>query len=292
MRRALPNAFLFGLTGTPINRADRNTFFASGTEEDEHGYLSRYGFEESIRDGATKPLHFEPLLPELHIDRDAIGAEYQELTAGLSDLDREQLSKTAARTAVLLKTPERVQRICVDTAKHFQKKVAPNGFGAQVVTYDRESCVLYKQALDRVLPPEMSDVVMTVNSGEEECAAYRRDLETLVLGAEVLDAVLGTSDPDTKSKEIAIKVANRLRKHLHDPRFRALGERLEELRQKYEQDLLVSIEFLKSLLNLARDVVEPKNWADVDLKTVPPSWGAETVAKVARARVAYPCRRD
>ena len=28
MREALPNAFLFGLTGTPINRADRNTFYA------------------------------------------------------------------------------------------------------------------------------------------------------------------------------------------------------------------------------------------------------------------------
>ena len=67
MRRALPNAFLFGLTGTPINRADRNTFFAFGAEEDE--YLSRYGFEDSVRDGATKPLHFEPRLPELHIDR-------------------------------------------------------------------------------------------------------------------------------------------------------------------------------------------------------------------------------
>ena len=76
-----------------------------------------------------------------------------------------------------------------------------------------------------------------------------------MLDAELLDAVLGTSDPDTKSKEIAIKVANRLRKHLHDPRFRALGERLEELRQKHEQGLLVSIEFLKSLLDLARDVV-------------------------------------
>ena len=34
MRRALPNAFLFGLTGTPINRADRNTFFAFGAAED------------------------------------------------------------------------------------------------------------------------------------------------------------------------------------------------------------------------------------------------------------------
>ena len=29
MRAALPNAFLFGLTGTPINKADRNTFWAS-----------------------------------------------------------------------------------------------------------------------------------------------------------------------------------------------------------------------------------------------------------------------
>ena len=246
MRRALPNAFLFGLTGTPINRADRNTFFAFGAEEDEYGYLSRYGFEESVRDGATKPLHFEPRLPELHIDRDAIDAEYQALTGGLSDLDREQLSKTAARTAVLLKTPERVERICADIARHFQEKVAPNGFGAQVVTYDRESCVLYKQALDKVLPAEMSDVVMTVNSGENDYAAYRRDR----------DAEERLLDPGRKSKEIEIKVAARLRKHLHDPRFRALGERLEALRQKHEQGLLVSIEFLKSLLELARDVVE------------------------------------
>ena len=26
MRAALPNAFLFGLTGTPVNKADKNTF--------------------------------------------------------------------------------------------------------------------------------------------------------------------------------------------------------------------------------------------------------------------------
>ena len=309
------------------------------------------------------------------------------MTGGLSDLDREQLSKTEARTAVLLKTPERVERICADIAKHFQDKVEPNGFGAQVVTYDRERGVLYKQELDRVLPPETSDIVTTVHGGEDEYATYRRDreaeerlldrfrdpndplrvlivtsklltgfdaptlqtttgyegliaaqqwlpdnatrdrfaadysylarlwealspdpslesyeadyrwlsqvyesvkpstgtgrllwhtlgaktidlihrhvhvdtvrddLETLVVDAEVLDAVLGTPDPDKKSKEIEIKVANRLRKHLHDPRFPALGERLEELRQKHEQGLLVSIEFLKSLLDLARDVV-------------------------------------
>jgi hypothetical protein len=38
----LPNAFLFGLTGTPINRADKNTFWAFGADEDEQGYMSRY----------------------------------------------------------------------------------------------------------------------------------------------------------------------------------------------------------------------------------------------------------
>ena len=74
MREALPKAFLFGLTGTPINRADRNTFYAFGAEIDENGYMSRYEFSDSIRDGATKELHFEPRLVDLHIDQEAIEA--------------------------------------------------------------------------------------------------------------------------------------------------------------------------------------------------------------------------
>ena len=50
MRAALPNAFLFGLTGTPVNKADKNTFWAFGAEEDKGGYMSRYTFHDSIRD--------------------------------------------------------------------------------------------------------------------------------------------------------------------------------------------------------------------------------------------------
>ncbi len=68
MREALPNAFLFGLTGTPINKRDRNTFWAFGADEDEQGYLSRYSFQESIRDKATLPLHFEAVDVKLHIN--------------------------------------------------------------------------------------------------------------------------------------------------------------------------------------------------------------------------------
>ena len=75
------------------------------------------------------------------------------------------------------------------------------------------------------------------------------------LAADLLEAVLGTPDPDNKAKEIDIKVSRQLRKHLHDPRFKALAERLEELRQRREQGLLISVEFLKELLDLAKDVV-------------------------------------
>ncbi len=80
-------------------------------------------------------------------------------------------------------------------------------------------------------------------------------METLVLDADLLEAVLGTPDPKKKAKEIEIKVSRWLRKRLHDPRFKPLSERLEDLKERHERGLLNSVEFLKELLNLARDVV-------------------------------------
>jgi type I restriction enzyme R subunit len=183
MRDALPNAFLFGLTGTPINRFDKNTFYAFGADEDAKGYMSRYGFEESIRDGATLKLHFEPRLLELHIDKAAIDAAFKEMTGGLSDLDKDNLGKTAAKMAVLVKTPERIRHVCEDIVQHFQSKVEPNGFKGQIVTFDRESCLLYKTELDKLLPPEAS---ASRDDGECQRAAVqtlrsRRDEEERLL---------------------------------------------------------------------------------------------------------------
>jgi type I restriction enzyme R subunit len=66
------------------------------------------------------------------------------MTGGLSDLDRDNLGKTAAKMAVLVKTPERIRRVCEDIVQHFTTKVEPNGFKGQIVTFDRESCLLYK----------------------------------------------------------------------------------------------------------------------------------------------------
>ncbi|MFO7873900.1 MAG: hypothetical protein R6U62_05410 [Bacteroidales bacterium] len=84
----------------------------------------------------------------------------------------------------------------------------------------------------------------------------RDDLDTLVMDAEVLEGLLDAKDPDKKSKEIEIKLIARLHKHKDNPIFVALGERLEKLKERHEQGLLHSLDFLKELLTLAKEVVQ------------------------------------
>ena len=142
MRAALPNAFLFGLTGTPVNKADKNTFWAFGSEEDAGGYLSRYTFQDSIRDNATLPLHFEPRLVDVHVDKETIDkvfAEFKE-AAALTDEEADALNQKSAKMAAFLRAPERVEKIVEDIAKHFKEKVAPHGLKAMIVTPDRFGC--------------------------------------------------------------------------------------------------------------------------------------------------------
>ena len=163
LRTALPNAFRFGLTGTPINRRDRNTFALFGHPGDEGGYLSKYSFQDSIRDGATLPLHFEVRPSSMKIDQDAIDTAFAELadSEDLSDKERANLSKKAASIERLIKAPNRISMIAADIAEHFTEKVEPEGFKAQVVAYDKEACVAYKNQLDKILDPEASTVVMS-----------------------------------------------------------------------------------------------------------------------------------
>jgi len=479
MREALPNAFLFGLTGTPINRADKNTFWAFGADEDEKGYLSRYTFQESIRDKATLPLHFESPEIKLKIDKDAIDDAYKQITGDLSEQDRDDLAKRAAKMAVLVKSPERVRGVVEHIVDHYQSKVEPNGFKAQVVTFDRECCVLYKSAMDDITgDPDCSAIVMHVTQGDpDEWKAHQRgrdeeeklldrfrdpgdplkylivtsklltgfdapilqamyldkpmrdhnllqaicrtnriypnkthglivdyigifddvaqaldfdekavqqvitnldevkkelpkqvakcltffpnvdrtvggyegliaaqdclpnnekrdafaaeysllgriwealspdpclslyetdyrwltqvyesvkppsgngkllwhvlgaktidlihqntqldtvqdDIETLVMDAEVLESVLGAPDPDKKGKKLTIQLIARLRKHAGNPKFVDLGERLEKIKEKHEQGLIDSKQFLKQLLELAKDMVEAEQQVD------------------------------
>lgn len=186
MREALPNAFIFGLTGTPINKRDRNTFMWFGSEEDEGGYLSRYTFQDSIRDGATLPLHFEPRLSEIHLNESAIDAAFEELSAryNLTDDDRATLTKNAASLEALIKAPERVRMIAADVVQHFQTKVDPQGLKAQLVVYDKATCAAYKEELDKLLGPDATAVVMSRDARDpqawrEEFTPDREELERL-----------------------------------------------------------------------------------------------------------------
>lgn len=479
MREALPNGFLFGLTGTPINRVDKNTYWAFGADEDAKGYMSRYSFQDSIRDKATLPLHFEAPAVKLKIDKAAIDEAYKEITGDLSEQDRDDLAKRAAKMAVLVKNPERVRAVVEHIVQHYQTKVEPNGFKAQVVVFDRECCVLYKQVMDELLGPEASAVVMSSSQHDkpewkehirdkdaeeklldrfrdpadplkfvivtsklltgfdapilqvmyldkpmkdhnllqaicrvnrtygqtkthglivdyigifddvaraldfdekavlqlvtnidelrkelpvqmQKCLAFfpntdrsvggyegllaaqqhlpnnelrdrfaseytllatiwealspdtclsayekdfkwltqvyesvkpvsgngrllwhrlgaktvelinqnvhveavRDDLEALVLDAEVLDGILKAAEPEKKAREVEITLIARLRKHAGNPRFKELGERLEKIREKHEQGLLNSLEFLKAILEIAKETVEAEKQTD------------------------------
>jgi len=169
MRAALPNAFLFGLTGTPVNKADKNTFWAFGAEEDEAGYLSRYTFHDSIRDEATLPLHFEPRLVDVHVDKKALDEAFAQFKdeSALTDEEADALNQKSAKMAAFLKAPERVAKIVEDIAQHFKEKVAPHGFKAMIVTPDRFACVQYKEELDKHFPTEASRVVISTSANDE-----------------------------------------------------------------------------------------------------------------------------
>tara|TARA_R110002051_G_scaffold231608_1_gene293500 strand:- start:1702 stop:4668 length:2967 start_codon:yes stop_codon:yes gene_type:complete len=169
MRAALPNAFLFGLTGTPVNKADKNTFWAFGAEEDEGGYMSRYTFHDSIRDNATLVLHFEPRLVDVHVDKETIDKAFEEFkeSSALTDEEADALNKKSAKMSAFLKSPERVAKIVEDISIHFKEKVAPHGFKAMIVTPDRYACVQYKEELDKYFPEEASRVVFSTSANDK-----------------------------------------------------------------------------------------------------------------------------
>ncbi|SMO39753.1 type I restriction enzyme, R subunit [Saccharicrinis carchari] len=170
MRAALPNAFIFGLTGTPVNKADKNTYWAFGAKEDQGGYMSRYTFQESIRDEATLPLHFEPRLVEVHLDKETIDKAFEDFKeeSALNDEEADALNKKSAKMAAFLKSPERVAKIVTDIATHFKEKVEPHGFKAMIVTPDRHACVQYKRELDKYFPTEASRVVISTTANDPE----------------------------------------------------------------------------------------------------------------------------
>lgn len=165
MRWALPNAHFYGLTGTPISGLERNTFKLFGAEEDEGRYMNRYSYKQSIRDGATNPVKFDPRLAELHVDQKTIDEEFKRLVEenNLDDDEKAALSKRAGKLAILLKAPKRMEAIADDITQHFSTHVQPKKMKGMVVVYDREACVQMYYLLRDRLGADAIEVVMNVD---------------------------------------------------------------------------------------------------------------------------------
>lgn len=82
------------------------------------------------------------------------------------------------------------------------------------------------------------------------------NLESLVLDADVLNAAISEADAKKTIKEVEQLLIPRLRKNIGNPKFKKLAEKLDELREKMAQNLKTSIEFLKELLTIAREVLK------------------------------------
>lgn len=172
---ALPNATYIGFTGTPIDRTahGQGTFKVFGTE-DARGYLDKYSIRESIADGTTVPLNYALAPNDLQVDREVLERDFLNLAEieGVSDI--EELNRVLDRAVTLknlLKNADRVRRVAAFVAQHFRENVEPMGYKAFLVAVDREACTLYKQALDTVLPPEYSAVVMSAGFNDPPALA-------------------------------------------------------------------------------------------------------------------------
>ncbi len=169
---ALPNATYIGFTGTPIDTLaqGKGTFKVFGAD-DEQGYLDKYAIAESIEDGTTIPLNYALAPSHLQVDRETLEREFlREMVAGgVSDFEElDAILARAVNLKAIMKAPDRVDNVAVHVAKHFQENVEPMGFKAFLVAVDREACALYKEALDRHLPSEYSEVVYSPHNQDPE----------------------------------------------------------------------------------------------------------------------------
>lgn len=174
---ALPNATYIGFTGTPIDRTThgKGTFKVFGCE-DPQGYLDKYSISESIADRTTVPLHYALAPNDLRVDRETLEAEFLNLAAAEGVSDIEELNKVLEKAVTLrnmLKNRERMDRTAAYVARHYRDYVEPLSYKAFLVGVDREACVLYKEDLDRYLPPDYSAVVISRGPNDQpELARY------------------------------------------------------------------------------------------------------------------------
>jgi type I restriction enzyme, R subunit len=181
MREALPNAKFIGLTGTPISTEDKNTFSMFGDLDDPDGALNHYSVERSIHDGATLPVHVETRLVNFHFNGEDLQAAFDQLAddENLSEEQRGKLAARASHISTVVRDKDRIQAVCKDIVDHYRSRIAPLGLKAQVVAFDRATCVAYYDEITKLLNQgeEATVVMTTVKDDPQEWDRWNIDRE-------------------------------------------------------------------------------------------------------------------
>ncbi|MCS6627913.1 type I restriction endonuclease subunit R [Roseibacterium beibuensis] len=154
LQATLPDARFFGFTGTPIKKADKDTY--ARFSEPGETYLDKYGIDDAVRDGATVPILYEGRKTEWSINEAEIDILFDRWFVDLPDEKREKLKQKGVSLALIAKHPERIRLIARDIWEHFKQTCRPDGFKAQIVAIDRESVVLYRAALADVIATDLT----------------------------------------------------------------------------------------------------------------------------------------
>lgn len=172
MRGALPRAKLFAFTGTPIESTDRSTRKAFSPEIDGkyENYLDSYSPKQAVEDKATVETRYEPRLVEVaRFAGDDLDRSFDALVDDLAEDEQEKVKADAARLKVIAKAPARIEAISADALKYLKERTFPQGFKAQFVAVDRESCALVAERFQELgLKPEEFAVMYTPNAKKDE----------------------------------------------------------------------------------------------------------------------------
>jgi type I restriction enzyme R subunit len=178
MRVKLPNAFRFGLTGTPIDRAMINTHrdFGPVVDGEQERYLSYYGIRRAIKDGATLEVHYIRDKVPFIVDARALDVGFEQLCDEMELEDEEAkdlIQRERAKWKELARHPDRVEIVIEKMLTHFLAYPDPSGFKAQLVGVDRIACARFKDVLDaklkaRGLPAEWCDVIISEGQNDDE----------------------------------------------------------------------------------------------------------------------------
>ncbi|MCU0662786.1 MAG: type I restriction endonuclease subunit R [Myxococcota bacterium] len=143
MRDALPNASFIGFTGTPIEKADKNTRSVFGE------YVSVYDIQRAVEDGATVPIYYESRLAKLELkdeEKPHLDEAFDEMTEGEELEGKEKLKTKWSALEAIVGTERRLALIAGDIVQHFEARLEAMDGKAMVVCMSRRICVeLYKQ---------------------------------------------------------------------------------------------------------------------------------------------------